>query len=130
MNTDEYTNLAVKTAKIFENPVQFDPILLDLLHAGFGLATEAGEFLDALKRHIFYGKELDEVNLQEELGDVMWYIALICKRKGWSMEKIMEQNIAKLSARFPHKFTESDALNRELGVERQVLEQTSQSQGA
>ena len=39
-----------------------------LLHAGIGLATESGELLDALKKHIFYGKELDAVNLGRRNG--------------------------------------------------------------
>lgn len=127
MTPDEYQELSVKTAKIFTDNQLFAPNLLDLLHAGLGLATEAGEFVDAIKKHVFYGKPLDMVNLQEELGDVLWYIGFICQRNGWSMEKIMEQNIKKLQIRYPEKFTQSDALNRELGAERHVLEQTTQS---
>ena len=53
-----------------------------LLHAGIGLATESGEFLDALKKAIFYGKELDRVNLQEEIGDLLWYCAIALDELG------------------------------------------------
>lgn len=48
----------------------------DAQHAGFGLMTEVGELLDTYKRHSFYGTELDRKNLVEEVGDILWYIAL------------------------------------------------------
>ena len=43
----------------------------DILHGVIGIITEAGE----LAENLLYGKSID--NLKEELGDVMWYIALI-----------------------------------------------------
>ncbi len=94
-----------------------------LLHAGIGLSTEAGEFLDALKKHIFYGKELDRVNLAEEMGDMFWYLAIACDELGVEFESLMERNIAKLKARYGEKFTEERAENRDLGTEREILEQ-------
>jgi len=94
-----------------------------LLHAGIGLATEAGEFLDALKKHIFYGKELDRVNLKEEMGDLFWYMAIACDELGVEFEPLMERNIEKLKARYGEKFTENKAENRDLDSERLILEQ-------
>src|SRR5687767_705976 len=82
-----------------------------LLHAGMGLCTEAGEFLDMLKKHILYGKPLDEVNLKEELGDKLWYTALALDELKTTFEEVMDVNIAKLRARYPNKFTEHDAIN-------------------
>lgn len=93
-----------------------------LLHAGIGLATEAGEFLDALKKHIFYGKSLDTVNLSEEMGDVFWYCAIISDELGVNFAQVMETNIAKLKARYGDKFSESAATTRNLEVERKILE--------
>jgi len=95
---------------------------VDTEHGILGIATEAGELLDALKKAIFYGKPLDLVNIKEEIGDAMWYIALICKANGWTFEEIQQQNIAKLKARYPDKFTQDKALNRDLPKEREVLE--------
>lgn len=46
---------------------------LDLLHATLGMITEPAEALDAFKRAIFYGRDLDVVNLLEEIGDAIWY---------------------------------------------------------
>ena len=93
-----------------------------LLHAGIGLATESGEFLDALKKSIFYGKELDRVNLKEEIGDLLWYCAIALDELDGDFESVMATNIAKLKARFPNKFTEEDAENRNLDKEREILE--------
>ena len=94
---------------------------LRLLHVGMGLATEAGEFMDALKRYVFYGKELDTVNLIEELGDVTWYLRIACDVLGVSLAEVIQKNVDKLRKRFPDKFTEDKAVNRDLEEERAAL---------
>jgi len=96
--------------------------MIDVLHGAIGIATEGGELLDAVKKHVFYGKPFDHVNAEEELGDVLWYVAIVARRLGVSMDRIMEKNIAKLRKRYPEKFTETAALNRDLDGERKILE--------
>lgn len=93
-----------------------------LLHAGMGLTTESGEFVDVLKKHIFYGKSIDLVNLAEEAGDIFWYLSIVCNVLGVSFESVQEKNIAKLRARYPEKFTEVNAEVRDLDKERKILE--------
>ena len=92
-----------------------------LLHAAMGATTEANEILDALKKHIFYGKELDKVNLFEEVGDLFWYLAIIADEIGFSFEDAMEKNLAKLNARYGDEFDPEKALNRDLEKELEVL---------
>lgn len=87
--------------------------MIDLLHASLGVVTESAELADAVKKHLFYGKEVDAVNLKEECGDILWYIAIICRRYSVSFEQLMADNIAKLRKRFPNRFTEHDANNRD-----------------
>lgn len=99
---------------------------IDLLHGAIGLCTETGELQDTIKKYIFYGKELDTVNIEEELGDIFWYTAIICKSLKLDFQTIMEKNIAKLKKRYPEKFTEDRAINRNLSVERSVLEDIKQ----
>lgn len=99
--------------------------MIDLLHSGIGLATESGEFLDALKKTIFYGKQLDEVNLAEELGDLLWYIALAMTALDTDFEQQMQININKLKLRYPDKFTEELAEVRDLVSERELLEKVN-----
>lgn len=93
-----------------------------LLHAAIGLSTEAGEFVDMLKKHIFYGKPLDKVNLKEEGGDALWYLAIAFDELSTSFKEESDRNIAKLKARYSEKFTEELAENRNLDKERAILE--------
>jgi NTP pyrophosphatase (non-canonical NTP hydrolase) len=95
---------------------------VDILHAFMGLSTEANELLDMLKKHIFYGKEIDYVNTIEELGDIFWYAALICDSMHIDFEEVLHKNIEKLKKRYPEKFSNEKALNRDLEEERKVLE--------
>ncbi len=93
-----------------------------LLHGAMGCVTEAGELIDALKKHIYYGRDLDEVNLKEEMGDMLWYMAILCDVLGTSFDELTDMNIAKLRKRYPEKFTSDKAINRDLGTERDELE--------
>ncbi len=91
-----------------------------LLHAAMGLSTESGEFMDALKRHVYYGEPLDYANLVEEIGDIFWYCALAADVIGTDFETIMAHNIAKLRTRYGEKFTEDRAINRDIENEREA----------
>ena len=122
---NQYIKDAIKTesidfASIYKRIMREE--VIRILHASMGLSTEAGELLDAMKKHIFYGKKLDIVNLQEELGDIFWYAAQLADAAGFTFENTMEKNIAKLKARYPDRFTEKDAVVRNLDVERKILE--------
>jgi len=44
-------------------------------HALLGIITEIGELADNTKKQLGYGKSIDIVNVKEEVGDVMFYIA-------------------------------------------------------
>jgi NTP pyrophosphatase (non-canonical NTP hydrolase) len=124
MNSTEYIKLATVTES-----TDFDAIrarLTDrnirLLHAAMGVATEAGELLDAIKKVLFYGKELDIVNFSEEMFDTMWYLALGCSELKTTFEQGWDTNIAKLKARYGDKFSEYAATHRDLETERAILE--------
>lgn len=97
-----------------------------LQHAAMGMITESAEFMDQLKKHIQYGKELDWVNLGEELGDLMWYIALaariIEKNTDVTLEDWLERNIKKLKERYPERFENHQAININISKEREILE--------
>lgn len=99
-----------------------DSKLSRLLHASIGLNTEQAEFADMLKKHLFYGKPLDETNLKEELGDLLWYMAIALDALGSDFETEMNRVIAKLKVRYPDSFTDHHAENRDLVAERTVLE--------
>lgn len=104
-----------------------DESTLHMLHAAIGMCTEASELLDMLKKHIFYGKDIDFANLDEEIGDLCWYQSLALhsarlKHYNTCWENVWEKNIEKLRARYGDKFDEEKANNRDLDKERGVLE--------
>lgn len=101
---------------------KIDGAIMDDLHMVLGMFTEAAEIADVYKKTIAYKKPLDFVNIKEEIGDIMWYIANLCNMNGWDLREIMQTNIDKLKARYPEKFTEENALNRNLEKERGILE--------
>lgn len=107
-----------------------DPQMIRLFHAFIGMTTEVGELFDQFKKHIFYGKELDLVNLAEEIADSDWYRAVaidalskLLNRDSLELEDhIDKNNIAKLSVRYKKGFSKDAALNRDLDAERKILE--------
>lgn len=125
MKSEEFIRAAARTDlqsyKAVADRLQVEAVLR-ILHASMGLVTESGELMDALKKHLMYGKPLDIPNLVEEAGDLEWYMALLLRALLRTHDSIFEINIAKLQARYPEKFTEFDALNRDLSAERRILE--------
>ncbi|RLF07502.1 MAG: hypothetical protein DRJ64_02875 [Thermoprotei archaeon] len=93
-----------------------------LLHVGMGMNTESVEFLEAIYAHVFKGEELDTVNLKEEIGDTMWYQAIAMDELDTTFTAEGDRVINKLKTRYPEKFDESLAENRDLDAERKVLE--------
>lgn len=92
-----------------------------MIHGVVGSATEVGEQLEALYATIFQGQDFDEINIKEETGDQFWYNAVVAYACGFSFDDAQRINIAKLRARYPNKFTEYDAINRNLVEERRIL---------
>ena len=94
---------------IVENPVQY-------------LFSNISELQDLIKKNIAYNKSID---LQKELTytkNIIRTCMSIAKRHKFSLDKALENNINKLKARFPDKFTEENAINRDLEAERKELE--------
>lgn len=126
MNSQEYIQGATRTESNDFLAMQerfAETGTIRLLHASMGLATESGEFLDTLKKHLFYGKTLDRVNLAEEMGDLFWYLAIAASELGVDFESVMTKNLEKLRARYGEKFSEEKAEKRDLNRERSILEQ-------
>lgn len=84
------------------------PEKADLLHAAVGVSGEAGELLDAVKKHVIYNKPIDRENVVEELGDLEFYMEQLRQNLGITREETLAANIAKLSVRYA-SLTYSDA---------------------
>lgn len=95
----------------------------DLFHGIIGLATEASELVEALRKPLANrGVYMDYVNLEEEIGDNLWYTQTIATAIGTTLDRSAVANTAKLKRRYPHNFTEDAAINRDVAAEREVLE--------
>jgi NTP pyrophosphatase (non-canonical NTP hydrolase) len=94
------------------------------VHAILGIATEAGELIEALFIALADPESggLDFVNTLEEVGDLQWYEAMLCRITGKTFDEVQRTNIAKLRQRFPDKFNETAANVRDLEKERAILE--------
>jgi len=88
----------------FSNPTE--------LHAVIGIASEAGELLDIIKKELVYHSKIDEEHLKEELGDVLHYMMYILRKRNWSLEDLMISNMEKLKKRYPDGYSNEDALLR------------------
>ena len=117
MNPTEYVNAAVRTkpgeyevTQGIQRMIKRD--IHELNHAAMGLLTECGEFMDALKKYVHYGKSMDLVNLEEEIGDIMWYMAALCSELELDMEEVAQANIDKLFSRKERGVLKGDGDNR------------------
>lgn len=122
-NRDEFIELCRRTESDMQPLAkQYKPDLNRLLHAAIGIATESGELLDTLKKFMFYGRALDSTNIQEELGDLLWYMAIAIDAMDSTFAEEQDRVIRKLSVRFPERFNIVDANCRNLAAEREELE--------
>lgn len=83
-----------------------------LLVATLGLAGEAGEVADIIKKYHGHGHSLDINKLKKELGDVQWYIAEICTVLGLNLDDVPTENIEKLRKRYPEGFESRRSIER------------------
>lgn len=72
------------------------PTKADLLHMAVGVSGEAGELLDAVKKHTIYNKPLDLNNVIEELGDLEFYMEGLRQIINVDRETILVANMNKL----------------------------------
>jgi NTP pyrophosphatase (non-canonical NTP hydrolase) len=73
---------------------------MELVHMAIGVAGEAGELLDAVKKHTIYRKPLDVGNVVEELGDLEFFLAGVRKLLNIDRSTTLRANIAKLKKRY------------------------------
>jgi len=99
-----------------------DASLLRLLHAWAGITSEAGEITEPIYKHLVGGKAIDWSNLEEEVGDNQWYIAVlsdvIALQTGHGLVEILAGNNAKLEARYKGgSFDTTHAMERDKAAE-------------
>lgn len=88
------------------------PAAMQLLLSGF-----AGEVLTIIKAVAIYGKPYDAGKLKTALSLYVTTLAYISEVYGHLYADVLDQNIAKLRARFPDKYSDADAIARADKVE-------------
>jgi NTP pyrophosphatase (non-canonical NTP hydrolase) len=83
-----------------------------LMVAALGLAGEAGEFANLVKKMTAHGHPFDPEALEDELGDVLWYLAEAATASGLDLDHIAQNNVVKLRKRYPEGFNPEDSINR------------------
>ena len=105
ISLNEYQELCKTTAKKFNDRDK------EIADWGLGLVGESGDAAGCIKKTFFHGNDQTE-GIRENLGDIMWYVAMICNFFDWDLEEVLGENIKKLKKRYPQGFTEKHAGRR------------------
>ena len=103
----------IKSLKAYQefcrkNAVSFKDKEKEILTWAVGMAGEAGDVAGCIKKTITH-KNNQKQGIRENLGDTLWYMAMICNYFGWDFDKILKENIEKLEKRYPQGFTRKSA---------------------
>lgn len=109
MTINEYQQEALRTANCKN---QDYPLIIN---GALGLAGEAGEVVDIVKKAFFHGHPLKTHEIVKELGDVAWYLAVTAHCVGYDLESVLQTNVDKLRNRYPEGFDSWRSLHRKAG---------------
>ncbi|MFH1714017.1 MAG: nucleoside triphosphate pyrophosphohydrolase family protein [Candidatus Nealsonbacteria bacterium] len=101
-NLKEYQNLCKKTAQKFKDKEK------EILTWGLGMAGEAGDVAGCIKKTVSH-KNDQKIGIRENIGDTLWYMAMICNFFGWELTDVLTENINKLQKRYPEGFSQKKA---------------------
>jgi len=102
MNLKEYQEICKITAK------KFDTKEKEILTWGLGIAGEAGDVASCIKKTFAHDND-QKAGIRENIGDALWYAAMICNFFEWDMQEVLNENLNKLKKRYPQGFTIDDA---------------------
>ena len=96
MDLDEYQRGALRTAAPRDKRNE-------LLHLVLGLVGESGEIAEKFKKWVrdldSDQSRIDRADIAKELGDVLWYVAVLADYLDLSLDDIATANLAKLASR-------------------------------
>ena len=101
---EEYTKF-VQSMKVY-------PEKHAIVYPALGIAGESGEVSEKVKKWMRGDKELDKAELVKELGDIMWYITSLADDLGYSLQQVIDTNVAKLKSRKARGVQKGDGDNR------------------
>lgn len=104
---NEYQRECMRTAT-----VKMDEKTMHLTWS-LALCGEAGELANLTKKTFLHGHPYDPEKVKEELGDILWYVAVYAENIGADLGEIAQMNVEKLRRRYPDGFSTERSLNRE-----------------
>ena len=97
MTFNDYQKAALTTLKVHPDKIMNQTIM------AMGVAGEAGEVVEKWKKIVAYKDAVispeDRTELAKELGDVIWYIAVLADSLGLPLDEVMQMNLDKLASR-------------------------------
>lgn len=114
MDANDYQQQAARTL-IDGNDRALTGTELMMLWTSIGIAGEAGEVCEHIKKGVLHRHGVNRTEICKELGDVLWYIAGLCTVLGIDLDDVMRVNIDKLRARYPDGWSEEASKHRQVG---------------
>ena len=99
MDLKTYQKACKLTAKKFKSKV------LEIATWGLGVAGEAGDIASCIKKYYAHKNKEVRDGIKENIGDMLWYTAIVCNFFGWQLANILDENYKKLLTRYPKGFT-------------------------
>jgi NTP pyrophosphatase (non-canonical NTP hydrolase) len=81
------------------------------MHALHGMAAELGEIHEHYQKK-FQGHDFDEAKIEDEVGDLLWFLCEYLTSRGLQLDGVMQSNIHKLELRYPKGFSERRSKER------------------
>lgn len=104
---NEYQQNAVRTCGPDSSGWEHSTLVIAL-----GVGGEAGEVQELIKKSLGHGHKLSKAELAKEIGDCLWYLAVLAHRYDIPLEQIAQLNENKLRARYPEGFSQQASINR------------------
>lgn len=83
--------------------------------AAMGISGKAGEILELIKKFKYQGHELRDKDLINELGDVLFYIHVMCNALNIPINHVINKNVENLILRYPEgKFSVKRSVSRKV----------------
>ena len=108
MKLNEYQKLSKRTYPVGKTKNE------NLTNFALGFVSESAEVADEIKKVVFHGHELDKDEIEKEIGDTLWYMAMLAETLGTNLETIAKKNVKKLELRYENGFSEEASRNRKI----------------
>ncbi len=132
---ENFIEKAVKNMLRTEQSTTYKNIGPRMLHAIMGIADESGELTNIMLQATYYNKPVDIPHYKDELGDLLWYFCLaiedIARTENKTPEEVANEilsiNQAKLKVRYPDKYSNENALHRDLKTEQDAVDSAAKT---